>query len=79
MTEKIALSGDDIRDYAIGNGYLEVWRSWRDNMLKQERGVASKFLVLETLPARDVELDVEIAFDVIRDFIIWYNAHVAGD
>lgn len=55
-------------------GWAEVWRSWKDNMLAQGRGVKVE---LRSLPISnvDVELDKAIAKDVVADFLVWAEAH----
>jgi hypothetical protein len=40
-------------------GYV-IWRSWRDNMLAQDREVAPERMAWETLPDRDKALDAAI-------------------
>lgn len=63
-----------IDKYSITNGWAEVWRSWKDKMLLQKRDVKEEFLELP-IPPRDKQLDTIIARDVIRDFLIWVEAH----
>ncbi len=63
-----------ILEYAKINGALQVWKSWRDTMLKQGREVNEKFMDLP-IPERDMELDAQIAADVIDDFLVWVEAH----
>ena len=55
-------------------GAFEVWRSWKDTMLKQGRAVADKFLELP-IPKQDMELDRQIAEDVVTDFLVWVEGH----
>lgn len=69
------LSKETIRWFAERSGFIMVWESWRDNMLKQGRNVPEIRMNKETLPANDIELDTEIAFDVIDDFAFWALSH----
>ncbi len=62
-----------ISEYS-GSGAFEVWRSWRDTMLSQDREVADKFMSLP-IPAADMALDAQIANDVVKDFLIWAEEH----
>lgn len=61
--------------FALNNGAREVHRSWRDNMLHQGRAVSEERMNWETLSEYDKILDRQIAFDVIRDFVVWAEAH----
>jgi hypothetical protein len=61
--------------FADHNGYLEVWRSWRDTMVEQGRNVPAIRMDMNTLPQNDIELDQTIAFDVIRDFVDYIQSH----
>ncbi len=61
--------------FAKSDGYKEVWRSWRDNMLKQGRGVPQARMDIKTLPQEDIELDTAIAREVIQDFVEWAKSH----
>ncbi len=65
---------ETIKQFAKHNGALQVWKSWRDTMLQQNREVNPKFMDLP-IPERDMELDAQIAFDVISDFIFWASSH----
>lgn len=64
-----------IKEYATYNGVAQVWRAWRDNMLKQGRGVKPEYMELSTLPDRDICLDAQVAEAVIDDFLVWIDAH----
>ena len=68
-------SEETIGEFANASGYIEVWRSWRDNMLAQGRTVPDIRMSKETLPKNDIELDRAIAHDVIADFCAWYWSH----
>lgn len=72
-SELIRAVTDDrlIRQYAERNGWIEVWRSWRDNMLSQGREVAQERMDFHTLSEQDVQLDKWLAEDVVQDFLIW--------
>jgi hypothetical protein len=63
-----------IHEYADENGALQVWKSWRDTMLSQNRNVDEKFMSLP-IPTCDMELDSQIAFDVVDDFLMWAISH----
>ena len=75
MTTPTQAEREAVNEYAMHNGFAEVWRSWRDMMLKQGRRVDDAYMRLEALPARDILLDAQIAFDVVNDFLVWYAAH----
>lgn len=75
MMNRLAISDEMIARFAHENGAQEVWRSWRDNMLEQGRGVSEKRMNWSTLSQQDKELDANISFDVIRDFVVWWTAH----
>lgn len=79
MPTPITLTDSDLGEFAKANGAMEVHRSWRDRMLAQGRNVDDDKMTWEGLSVRDQILDEVIAFDVIRDFVIWYNAHVAEE
>ena len=64
-----------VEEYAPINGSREVHRSWRDTMLSQDREVSEKRKNYETLYMYDKVLDSEIASDVIKDFLVWYEGH----
>jgi len=64
-----------IREFAKTSGAMQVWRTWRDTMLKQGRQVKPEYMNWVILPQRDIELDAEIAFCVIDDFITWALSH----
>ena len=67
---------NEIMNYAKVNGSLEVFRSWRDKMLEQGREVPERRMNYETLSDNDKALDATIAFEVISDYLIWYENHV---
>ncbi len=67
-----------VAEYAKRNGALQVWKSWRDTMLAQGRDVDDKFLRLP-IPERDMELDAQIAADVIDDFLVWVSIRLAAE
>ncbi len=62
-----------IKEYAE-SGAFEVWRSWRDTMIAQGRPVKDELMALP-IPDRDMELDAQIARDVVEDFLAWVDAH----
>ena len=64
-----------IADYASSNGAREVHRAWRDTMGKQGRYVDPKRAEFSSLSLEDVELDIQIAFDVVMDFLVWSESH----
>jgi hypothetical protein len=70
---------DDILVYAADNGAMEVHRSWRDMMLKQGRYVAPERMQWETLDGRDMQLDAQIAAELVADFLTWHAAWQARD
>ncbi len=57
--------------FCKNNGAQEVHRSWRDNMLAQDRWVDAIRIKWDTLPEIDKLLDEKIAKDVIQDFLAW--------
>jgi hypothetical protein len=75
MKPKIKISDEELADFCDSNGGQQVWQSWKEMMLVQHREVESKRLNWGTLSYRDKELDKSIAFEVIQDFITWYNGH----
>lgn len=56
-----------------------VWRSWRNNMLKQGREVAEKRMRWDTLPQQDKDLDCQIYEDVARHFAKWLMGQLTSD
>jgi len=68
-----------VLDYAAKNGSIEVHRSWRDTMHQQDRGVPDCKMIWENLESRDKILDAQIAYDVVRDFLVWFEAHKLND
>jgi len=62
-------------DYAAKNGSIEVHRSWRDTMIQQKRGVPDRRMVWENLDSKDKVLDAQIAYDVVKDFLVRFEAH----
>jgi hypothetical protein len=65
---------NQIREYCKLNGAIQVWSTWRSKMISQGRDVSNKFHSWP-IPARDIELDSLIAFDVIDDFLVWIGTH----
>ena len=61
------------QEYALHNGWVEVHRSWRDNMLAHGREVAPERMDSRELSLDDVVLDQAIALDVVRDFLVWVS------
>lgn len=61
-------------EYSKVNGAVQVWSSWREKMMSQGREVNDKFHSWP-IPERDIELDAQIAADVIDDFLVWVKAH----
>lgn len=61
-----------IAEYAAVNGSMEVHRSWRDTMLSQDRSPNPDRLLYSNLSKEDQDLDSTIAFDVVKDFLVWY-------
>lgn len=49
--------------YAKNRGALQVWKSRRDMMLSMDL----------QLPEQDLQLDAQIAQDVIQDFMLWID------
>lgn len=74
----IDVTKDVVRDYARWNGYAEVWNSWSNKMKSQGRTISPHLEHLASLPRQDVELDEQIAYDVIMDFITWFNGEHGG-
>lgn len=72
---KSQLDSRSIHRFAIENGAWEVHRSWRDNMLSQEREVAEDRMSWKSLPEIDKELDTAISYDVILDFVGYVLGH----
>lgn len=64
-----------IRKFSKENGARQVWKSWRDTMLLQGRNVAPERMDWDGLAEIDKALDVQIAFDVILDFMVWFTSH----
>ena len=64
-----------VLDYAAKNGSIEVHRSWWDTMSQQDREVPDHRMVWENLESRDKILNAQIAYDVIKDFLVWFEAH----
>ena len=69
------LSDEKIEWFASINGAMQVWKSWRDTMLEQGREIAPERIEWEHLLPRDRDLDAQIAFDVIIDFVNWALSH----
>ena len=65
----------EIFKFAESNGAQELHRSWRDNMLEQEREVSSERMEWDTLPRKDKQLDLRIANDLYQDFYTWLRGH----
>lgn len=70
------ITDETIRRFAEDNGWREVWRSWNANMLKQGRDVPKDKRDSERLLDQDKKLDIEISFDVIKDFCVWLNGRI---
>lgn len=70
MNEKL------VAEYANHTGAVVVWKSWKEVMLEQGRDVNEKFMQWP-IPARDIELDADIAFAVIGNFLEWCAANYA--
>ena len=70
---------NSVLDYAAKNGSIEVHRSWRDTMLQQDREVPDHRMVWDNLESRDKILDAQIAYDVVKDFLVWFEAHKLND
>ena len=64
---------NEIGNYARVNGSIEVHRAWRDKMLEQSRDVPESRMEYETLSDDDKVLDATIAFEVISDYLAWYD------
>ena len=65
-----------IEDYAYSIGRMEIYRAWRDNMLRQGRGIKTHQKQWDTLPEQDRVLDARIAMAVIRDYGIHISARL---
>lgn len=70
-----AFSEEAIREFSDASGAFEVHRSWRDTMLSQSREVADSRMKFGGLSQQDIELDRQIAFDVISDYIVYIGSH----
>ena len=70
---------DSVLDYAAKNGSIEVHRSWRDTMIQQKREVPDHRMAWKNLDSKDKILDVQIAYDVVKDFLVWFEAHKLND
>ncbi len=66
---------ETIRKFAEENGWREVFRSWNEHMLRQGRDIGNR-TDSERLSSQDRELDVEVAFDVIKDFCVWLSRKI---
>ena len=80
LTEKVerlekALGQDAIVGFVNANGGREVHRSWRDNMLHQDRGLRIEYMEWDTLPISDQDLDRAISLDVLLDYSTWVIGH----
>lgn len=65
----------NLKDFCEVNGSMELHRSWRDNMLEQDREVTESRMVYKTLAEQDKVLDAKISFDVITDFLVYCQGH----
>ena len=70
-----SISSRKLVEFAKKNGAREVHRSWRDKMLQQGREVSKQRKNFLALDLNDVELDAQIAYDVILDFLVWIQSH----
>jgi hypothetical protein len=68
-------SDEYIAGFASLDGCRELHRSWRDNMLQQGRVVSETRMSWGTLSAEDKQLDQNIAYDVVRDFVTFLMGH----
>jgi hypothetical protein len=64
-----------IGQFTALDGAMQLWKSWRDTMIKQGREVSKERMEWDTLSDDDKILDAQVAFDVITDFMSWYMTH----
>lgn len=70
-----AFSEDTIREFSRVNGAYEVHLTWKNTKLKQGRDIPDHQRKFSELPEQDVELDREVAFNVISDYIVYIRTH----
>lgn len=69
------IADSELWNFCRENGARQVHKTWVDVMRQQGRHIKDQYASWDTLPDRDRVLDSNIAYETIKDFLVWLQSH----